>query len=68
MLQDVALKLRNAMRQRVSQWGPSVSLHRQFEASDPDRKGFISLKNFLMVLEHLGVQLVPVEVGIINRR
>jgi Ca2+-binding EF-hand superfamily protein len=68
MLQDVALKLRNAMRQRVSPWGPSVSLHRQFEASDPDRKGYISLKSFLMVLEHLGVQLIPVEVGIINRR
>ena len=68
MLQDVALKLRNAMRQRVSQWGPSVSLHRQFEASDPDRRGYIGIKSFLSVLEQLGVQLVPVEVGIISRR
>jgi Ca2+-binding EF-hand superfamily protein len=68
LLQDVALKLRNAMRQRVSQWGPTVSLHRQFEASDPDRRGYVNLKSFLMVLEQLSVVLTPVEVGMICRK
>ena len=68
LLQDVALKLRNAMRQRVSQWGPSVSLHRQFEASDADRRGYINLKSFVSVLEQLGILLTPIEVGVISRR
>ncbi|GMI54922.1 hypothetical protein ScalyP_jg3574, partial [Parmales sp. scaly parma] len=68
LLQDVALKLRHAMRQRVSQWGPSVSVHRQFEAGDPDRRGYLGLRAFVDVLERLGVGLNPVEIGQVSRR
>ena len=68
LLQDVALKLRHSMRQRVAQWGPSVSIHRQFEACDPERRGYIGLKQFVDVLEQLSIILTPLEIGQISRR
>jgi hypothetical protein len=39
MLDNISQRVRACLRERVQQWGPGFSLHRQFEIYDAEHKG-----------------------------
>jgi len=63
MLDTIGSRVRNAVNDRIQQWGPNFSLLRHFQSSDVDHRGYLPKKEFQRVLSNLGAPLGPDELA-----